>query len=142
MNAVIAEIMNNPTKRTTFYALSIFDGIVLLICLLSGNGITGSFVSFIAASAIIDCAVWLIVGSIKKCPYCGRMFAMVKTNSQFINATQSTMRVQNRVRDRYGKVIATVDDNIPAVKREYLNTYRCICCGRTKQSTSYVKSRD
>lgn len=142
MNIIVKQILNNPIKKTTFYALTIFDVIVLILCLLINNNLFNALMIFLIISLITDGTVWLIVGSIKKCPYCGEVFAMTKVNSQFMNATQSTMRVQNRVRDRYGRIIATVDDHIPAVKREYLNTYRCTYCGRTKQNTSYVKTRD
>lgn len=142
MYTIISQIMNNRIKKITFYILLIIDVFVFLIHLFSQERFIEILLNFLLVSVIIDGLVWLIVGTISKCKYCGEMFAMTKVNSQFLAKTQTTMRVQNRVRDRYGRVIVTVDDNIPAIKREYLDTYKCMYCGKTAHSTTFVKTRD
>ena len=142
MNSIIKQIMNNPIKKTTLSVLTIVDGIIFLFCLMVNGDLVSLILTFLVISLIIDGIVWLIVGSTKKCPNCGQMFALTKINSQILSESKSTMMVRNKVRNGYGRVVATVEDNIPAIKREYLNTYKCMYCGRTKQQVSYVKTRD
>lgn len=133
----------NPTKRKTFYILTIIDGVVLLFSLMTKKGsLLTMLITFLIIMSILNSIVWIIVGSLKKCTYCGEMFAMTKISSQLLNTSQSTMTVRNRVRNSYGRTVATVEDNIPAVKREYLNTYKCMYCGKIKQQTTYIKTRD
>lgn len=139
MNQLIKRVFSNPIKKITFEALVVSDGLILIVCLLSSTLFKG-FLYAMIISLILDAIIWLIVGSINKCPHCKEPFGLQKVASRFVGSVQTTMNVQKKVRDRQGRIIASIDDYVPATRNDYINTYKCMYCGGIKESKSSYKT--
>lgn len=139
MNKIITEIERNPIKKKTAIALIVVDCLVFLCSLFASNFFKIILIS-VGVSAVIDGITWATVGSINKCPHCEEPFGLQKVASRFVGSAQTTMNVQKKVRDRYGRTVASIDDYVPATRNDYINTYKCMYCGGIKESKSSYKT--
>jgi hypothetical protein len=137
IDSFFRKIDNNPIQKTLVIILAIIDGFVLLFSLTSG------FSGLLAAAIIcffVDTLMWQICGFFTRCPFCNERFAMVKESSQYLGDSPATKTVRQKIRNKYGEVIATYDQTVPATRSHYLETYRCLYCKGEKKTNASYKS--
>lgn len=71
----------------------------------------------------------LIRGWRKRCPYCGKLFALRKTQVELVAQEDISVAVDVDTRDEYGKTIRTTTQYVPGTRDIYDIYYVCKHCG-------------
>ena len=98
--------------------------------------VSGEYSGGTAVGAEIICCLasfamlYFVVFNDKNCPICKKPFALKETNREVLSRENVSVRVENNIRNRDGKVTGTAEQYIPGVKTTYNVYYTCRFCGK------------
>ena len=92
----------------------------------------GGALIVIALIAIAVSVTVVGMGVSKKCPTCGKLFALQEQGRTLLGSRATTVTEQREVKNEQGEVVGTVDVDVPAVARDYKVSYKCKYCGNVQ----------
>lgn len=66
----------------------------------------------------------------KICPICKKPFALKETSKEVISKENISVQIENKIRNREGKVTGTAEQYVPGIKTTYNVYYTCRFCGK------------
>lgn len=103
------------------------------------NGDVSSGLGGLVLILIIGAIVFYVIGRRSKCPECGKIYAMKTAGKTLIGEENISMKIQNEVRNRDGKVTSTYDQMIPGKRQIYEVKRVCKHCGKIE---TYKETKD